>query len=394
MILQEKISIRLAESMGALVDRLNFISANQIPMRLHLAFTFLVLVLSPRAISAEETKLAAILPLTGNAADQGEWARRGFELAREDLKRTKELDVSLVYEDSHGGDPNSAVKAYKALRLNSKIPVVFSYGSGVGMALSPLVNADRVIQMGIATATPKYSSVGDFTFRNFPSSELETKFLVESLIKRRGITKLAVLNIMNDYGVGAAESMAKTFTANGGSISYAESYAPDETNFKSLLLKVRQSGAQAVYLAAYPTDGALILKQARQLGLSHNFIGSVATVEGKQFFELANNASEGMLVVSSIPNSETKFYQAYNERYPGEAPAQIIYAARAYDALMVVAQAIKTCGGSDSSCLRDTLFTVRDYSGPSGTFSFDSSGDIVSSFQLFEIRNKAFEVAK
>jgi branched-chain amino acid transport system substrate-binding protein len=363
-------------------------------MKILLTAMLFITICSPRATLAEETEFAAILPLTGNAADQGEWARRGFELAREHLAKAKELDVAVVYEDSHGANPASAVKAYKSLQLDKKVPVIFSYGSGVGMALSPLVNADQVIQMGIATATPKYSSVGDFTFRNFPSAELETKFLVERLIKAKGITKLAILNIMNDYGVGTAESMAKTFKANGGSISYSDSYPPDETNFKSLLLKVKQSGAQAVYLAAYPTDGALILKQARQLGLSHQFIGSVAIVGGKHFFELANDAAEGMLVVSSVPNTGTQFFTDYNVRYPGEAPAQTIYASRAYDAMMVVAQAVKKCGRPDTSCLRDALFTVRDYSGPSGTFSFDSSGDMVSSFELFEIRNKAFEILK
>jgi branched-chain amino acid transport system substrate-binding protein len=354
-------------------------------MRMLLTSTLLLSICTTTTALTEETKLAAILPLTGNAADQGEWARRGFELAREELQTVKGMKISLIYEDSHGADPGSAVKAYKAIRLDRSVPVVFSYGSGVGMALTPLVNSDRVIQMGIATATPKYTSAGDFTFRNFPSALLETKFLVESLIKREGITKIAVLNIMNDYGVGTAESMSKAFAASGGSISYSDSYPPDETNFKSLLLKVKKSDAQAVYLAAYPTDGALILKQGRQMGLSHQFVGSIAIVGGKQFFDLANDASEGMLVVSSVPNNETKFFKDYNLRYPGEAPAQIIYAARAYDALMVVGQALSTCGKPDTDCLRNQLFSVRNYSGPSGTFSFDSSGDMVSTFQLFRL---------
>lgn len=339
----------------------------------------------------EETKLAAILPLTGNAADQGEWARRGLELAREELQREEGIKISLIYEDSHGADPGLAVRAYKSIQINRRVPVVFSYGSGVGMALTPLVNADRVIQMGIATATPKYSSVGDFTFRNFPSAELETKFLVDSLIKRLGITKIAILNIMNDYGVGTAESMSKTFAANGGSISYIESYPPDETNFKSLLLKIKGSEAQAVYLAAYPTDGAIILKQARQVGLSRQFVSSIAIVGGKQFFDLANNTSDGMLVVSSAPNKETKFFKDYNQHYSAEAPAQMIYAARAYDALLLVGKALQNCGKPDTICIRNQLFSVRNYSGPSGTFSFDSSGDMVSTFQLFRIKNKAFE---
>lgn len=137
-------------------------------MRILLASALLLSICATSTTFAEETKLAAILPLTGNAADQGKWARRGFELAREELQTSKGTSISLLYEDSHGADPSSAVKAYKSIQLHRKVPVVFSYGSGVGMALTPLVNSDRVIQMGIATATPKYTSAGDFTFRNFP----------------------------------------------------------------------------------------------------------------------------------------------------------------------------------------------------------------------------------
>jgi len=80
-------------------------------MRILLAPALLVSICTTSAAFAEETRLAAILPLTGNAADQGEWARRGFELARDELQTSEETKVSLLYEDSHGADPGSAVKA-------------------------------------------------------------------------------------------------------------------------------------------------------------------------------------------------------------------------------------------------------------------------------------------
>jgi branched-chain amino acid transport system substrate-binding protein len=155
-------------------------------------------------------------------------------------------------------------------------------------------------------------------------------------------------------------------------------------------MKVKQSAPQAIYLAAYPTDGATILKQAKQLGLQNKFVGSIAIVGGRQFFDLANDAAEGMLVVSSAPNHDTGFFRDYNNRYPGEAPAQIIYAARAYDAMMVTGKALIDCGQPETACIRDKLFGIKNYLGASGTFSFDSNGDIVGAPKLFKVRERSF----
>lgn len=332
---------------------------------------------------------AAILPLTGNAADQGEWARRGFEIARDELKVGKR-EVQLIYEDSKGGDPTAAVQAYKALQVRNRVPVVFTFGSGVGMALSPLVNADRVIQMGIATATPKYSSPADYTFRNFPSASDEAVFIATALAKRLHIRKIALLNIESDYGVGTAKELRTQIEGMGGSIVFSESYAPPETDFKPLLLKVKQSDAELVFLASYPTDGALILKQAKQLGIGKQFAGSVAIIGGKEFFELAGDAAEGLLVASSIPAQDTSFGKRYEQLYPGESPAQRITAARCYDALMVVAQTLEKCVSAEAGCIKDELFKVHEYRGASGNFSFDPQGDITAEFAFFKIRNQAF----
>ena len=353
-------------------------------------FCAIALLCAPCAANAE-TSFAAIIPLSGNAADQGEWARRGFEIARSDVRESTGFDIKLIYEDSKGGDPATAVQAYKSLQLRAKQPVVFTFGSGVGMALSPLVNSDHVIQMGIATATPKYTSAGDFTFRNFPSATLEGDFLADALINKLRFSRIAVINIENDYGVGSAGALKAAYTRRGGTVVFEESFSPGETDFRPLLLKLKGADSQAVYFAVYPTDGALLLKQARQIGIDRQFIGSVAIAGGKDFFQLSGDAAEGLLVASSLPAAGTEFSKRYDREYPGEAPTQLIYAARAYDAFRIVAAALKICAVSDAECIRDELFKVKNYPGASGTFSFDSSGDISSAFQLFRIHNRAFE---
>jgi ABC-type branched-subunit amino acid transport system substrate-binding protein len=133
---------------------------------------------------AEDPLALAILPLTGNAADRGEWAKRGLELAHDELKRDGLSTFTIRYEDSQGGDPATTVQAYKSAPAQRKPVEVFTYGSGAGMALTPLVNAERVVQIGVATGTPKYRSQGDFTFRIWPSATLEGDVLAQILLEK------------------------------------------------------------------------------------------------------------------------------------------------------------------------------------------------------------------
>ena len=344
--------------------------------------------MAAESTTGPRVRFAALIPLTGNAADQGEWARRGFELALEE-ERAAGGRYEIAYEDTKGGDPAVAVQAYKNLIARGKPEAVLTYGSGVGMALTPLVNGDQVVQMGIATATPKYTSKGDYTFRNFPSAVLEADFLSEKMIEQLHERKIAIVNINNDFGVGAAGAVKKSFLARGGEVVYEDSFNPGDTDFKPLLLKLKGK-TSLVYLAVYPADGALLLRQAKDLGLQTRFIASAAIIGGKDFFSLAGDAAEGLFVSSTAVDDSKSFSERYAEKYPGESTAQQIYAARAYDAVKVLVLASRRCATISAECLKTQLLSFGRYSGASGNIEFDENGDIKTSFGLFQIKARGF----
>lgn len=314
-------------------------------------------------------------------------------MAKEEFEKTQPAGpkLGLTFEDTKGGDPAVAVQSYRSLTSQAKPLAVITYGSGVGMALSPLVNEDHVVQMGIATATPKYRSESDFTFRNFPSATAEAAFLAEALTREFKVSRVAIVNISNDYGVGTAAAFKAAFSERGGEVIAEEHYEPDLTDFKPLLLRLRSKQIENFYLASYPSDGALLLKQAHELGIKSHFYASVAIIGGKSFFSLAGDAAESLRVVSTALGESTPFTRAYSTRYPGESSAQQIYAARSYDAFMLIAGAAAACKPVTADCVKDKLFTVRNYHGASGEITFDSAGDIQSSFQLYAIHQKEFQ---
>jgi len=339
--------------------------------------------------------LGAILPITGSGADQAEWIKRGFDLALDEANKSSKNAIVVAYEDSNG-DTTKALSAYKKLRAEFQIPVVLSWGSGVGIALTSLVNQDKVIQMGVATAANAYSTPDDFTFRNFPRAEQEAAFLSDAVLRTLNNKEVAILKINNDYGKSSADSFKEQFAKGGGRITSEEVFAPNDTDFRTQLTKLKALSPELIYLAVYPKEGGLLLKQAKELGLASRFIASVAILGGKDFFNLAGESSEGLIVATSIPSfiSSTEpnvrtFVKNYAQKFGEEPSAQHIYTARAYDALKVLAKALDTCD-KDTECLRQELFTVKDYKGVSGTFSFDRDGDISAEFNLQIVRNGTF----
>jgi branched-chain amino acid transport system substrate-binding protein len=340
-------------------------------------------------VSEQQLKIqiAALFPLTGGAAEQGEWGQRGLELARDEINQTSRLQIEIAYEDTRG-DSKQAVTAYKSLKVRKPFPVVFTWGSGVGVALTPLVNRDRVIQMGVATGTPVYSTAGDFTFRNYPSAVREAERAAQLLYHKLKARKILILQIENDYGSGFASAFHKHFLSYGGRIIKWETFLPNEPDYRSQLMKLRKLVPDYVYLATYPSEGGLILRQAREFGLNWKFIATPAITGGRHFRKLAGESAEGLIIVSAAPlfNNTTqpnllKFIQQYRLRF-GEPPDLGHYiAVLAYDALKILEPIFISCG-SDTICIKNALFKVKDYPGIGGAVSFDQNGDVPGHFSV------------
>jgi branched-chain amino acid transport system substrate-binding protein len=341
-------------------------------------------------------KAGAFVPLTGSAAEQGGWIRDGLNLGASRVQEELGIRVELALEDT-SADPKIAVGAFQSLLSREPFSIFFTYGSGVGIALSPLANREKIIQIGLATASPAYRSDNDFNFRNFPSAELESGFLVHTILNDLKIADIAILKIDNDYGVAFAKAFREEFEKQGGRVLIEEILEPKSTDFRSTLLRVRDRKPSLIFIATYPGEGALVLKQARQLGLSMPVVASVAILGSKDFVALAGPGAEGLLVSTSTPiflesrePSVQRFVSRYREALGEDPTVQAIYAARAYDAIYLSALALKECGKQDSECMRQYLFKVRNFSGASGNISFDRYGDVSNTFTMMEYRQGGF----
>src|SRR5690606_19836957 len=132
--------------------------------------------------------------------------------------------------------------------------------------------------------------------------------------------------------------------------------------------------------------------QARKMGITVPFVGGNG-FNSPQAIEIAGDSANGLIVGTPFFGESTEpkiiaFNEKYEEEY-GAKPDQ--FAAQAYDALYIYADAIKRAGtGRDRDAFRDALAETKDFNGLLGNFSFDEVGDVIMDVTVLEIKDGKF----
>jgi len=264
--------------------------------------------------------------------------------------------------------------------------------SSVTLAVAPIAEKNQVVLLAPTASAPAITNAGDFVFRIWPSDLAEGReiatFAAKAAFKRVGI-----LYMQNDYGLSIKDVFTKTLTGAGGVVTVALGYKPDESDFRSYLGRLADGKPDAIYLVSYYKDGALALKQARELGITTQFLGTTA-VEDPKLLEIAGTAAEGLIyplatgydAESSDPAVQS-FRSRYLERYktePDWVPAQT------YDALKLIAHAIEA-GGVTGPAIQKALASVKGFHGVTGDITFDANGDVIKPVTIKIVKNGRFE---
>lgn len=359
-------------------------------------FCLLSVVVSADAEELRTLHVGAILPLSGNSAGEGEVARRGIELAVKHAEESSTVRIQLHYGDS-AGDVKTAVSAYRNLKLQHIPSLLITWGSGIGVALMPLVDQDKVVQLGIATSTPAYRAEGDFSLRLFPSADREGEYAGRMAAGAFAGKHAATLVVNNDYGLGLAAAFSKAFEDSGGQVVAAETFDAADSDFRTQVTRLQGRRPGFVYIASYPGVSASLLRQLRNLIHSAPVVLSSATVGDPAFLEQSGASSDGALVVlpgrdiaSSADGVAKAFLGAYRGAFGDQPGPLLLMAARAFDACLLSMHAAKGCADLTGECLKSKLLEISDFPGVGGPINFDSAGDAITDFHLLRIAGGRF----
>ncbi len=327
----------------------------------------------------EVIKIGVVNPMSGSVAFAGKQQKEGLDLALEEINEEGGINgklIELIYEDGMCQPLEASKAVSKLIEQDEVIAVIGSYCYSSCLSMSPITERNEVILFA-SGMSPKIKEAGDFVFRNKPTFEIEAKATADFILKE-GYKSSCVMYINNDYGVGGISSFRDSFVDIGGVINKEEAYNQDDTDFRTQLIKIKDSDCEALYLISHTNDYPIIARQFIELGLQKK----VFTSAGFEDKSLENKPElEGIIYPFLFNiNKDYKplkiFLKKFNEVYNKNPDYQ---SSVAYDSLKIIVEAMKKCENpKDTICIKDELYKIKDYQGVAGLTSFNEFGDLVS----------------
>lgn len=230
------------------------------------------------------------------------------------------------------------------------------------------------------------TETGDFLFLVASSNALQAKLMAQFAVNELGAKTAAMIWQNEDvYSIGFVEAFDANFQELGGSIVAAEVYESGDTMFETQLTTIQAAAPDVLFIASFPPENPLIMKQARDMGIEAVFIGSDGMDDPLMFEVLDDNAPlENTYYCTNFDPDATEFISAYETIF--ENPANGI-AATGYDAMHLLALAIEAVGSTDPVMVRDTIAAITDYEGATSISRFDENRHPVKSVGVFQIAN-------
>lgn len=327
--------------------------------------------------TAETITIGHVVPLTGSfLSGYGVQEKEGIDLAIAEINAKggiKGNQLAVIHEDDQG-DPTLATNSFNKMIAVDKVPAVMGDMTSAGtLALAPIAERNKVVLITPIATSSKIPSAGDYIFQVYPSNALEANYLTD-LASSLNLTNGAILYMNSDYGTDFAQLITENFNKNGYTIAISEGYNPDATDFRTQLTKIKAKNPSAFFLIGYANDMALVLKQAKDIGLKSQVLAP-DTFNDPRIFDMSGNSTEGVIFVYP-PNGDPKVWQKFNQsiksKYGDDAT---IVTGMAYDTMNLLAAAMMS-NGFTSDAIKTGLYQIKDYPGVTGNITFNKNGDI------------------
>ena len=301
-------------------------------------------------------------PLTGQNAQYGAQWKKGFDLALTEVNNAggiKGHPLVYQFEDSQS-DPRQAVTIAQKFVSDPKIVVeAGDFSSTASMAASPIYQRAGLVQFGFTNSHPNFTKGGDYMWSNSLAQTDETPRLAKYAVDL-GLKKVAVLHLNTDWGRTSEKIFLETAKKLGLEVVASEGYQPDEQDFRSTLVRVRDAKPEGLILISYYADGALIARQVRSVGLTQPIV-AIGSVYSPKFLELGGKDVAGVYTESTFFPRDTRpevktFVDKFKAKY-NEEPDE--FNAVAYDTIILLADVLNTYG-TDRKAVHDGLAQIKE----------------------------------
>lgn len=359
-----------------------------------------VLLAAPAAHAAASCtgpiRFAITTPTTSALALLGLQARNGVQFAVDELNEAGGIagqKVELVVEDTAASTATALSAVNRVLEGNPLVlfgsnisPQVFTQTESVKKAGVPFI---------VSATNAEITNQGtNWLFRIHAHDGQLADLVPRHLVQTMGAKKPGIIAVADDYGLGASRGMQATLMTLGTPAVAATSYAPTDRDMSAQLLDIQARGADSLIVFGRPGDVALVLKQAKSLGIDIPRIGNSSMVAQTTLNNLSAAEADGAVAVGGmIPQTSTDpkikaWAEAVERKF--KIPADNFTVAY-YDAVQMLRDIIPRVG-CDRAAIRDALAATKDFPGMLIRYTADSRGDLTHTLGIYRNKGKTPEL--
>jgi len=343
---------------------------------------------------SDTIKLGGNFELSGGASAYGTLMDQGIKMAVAEQNAADGLlgkEIEYVSYDNKSEPSESTSVATRLATQDNVVAILGPATTGAANAQSPAVTRAKVPAILPAatgdSVTMDGDSVLEYVFRVCFQDSFQGKALAEFAQTDLQATKAVILvDNSTDYAIGLSDAFKETFE---GEIVAEENFTAGDTDFKAILTNIAKMDYDVIFLPGYYEEGGLIIKQAREMGITQPILGPDGFANST-LVDLAgaDNVDNVFYASHFTPNSEDpkvqEFLAAFEAEYGKPADS---FAALAYDAAQLVFDAIQTADSTDPQAITDALAATEDFEGVTGTFSFDENHNPIKSAFVIELQD-------
>ena len=326
-------------------------------------------------------KIGFAAPLTGDQAPHGQDLLNGARLAVEHANNEGPIlpghRLELLPLDDQR-NPTQAVAAAKKLVADPDVVVVIGHlNSSCTMPASAIYHQARLLHITPVSSNPQISRQGFDTFyRTCATDDLQGPAAAMFVAGQLQAKRVFVLDDLTTYGRGLANEFVAKAKALSVDVLEHEGISQEDKDFMPLLTKIKAANPDLVFFAGMFPQGALLIKQRLDVGLSSRFMGGDGLFDPVLINLATPQAAEGVYLtklgsdIRRIPTAQA-FIREYEARF-GPIGA---YSAYAYEATRIAIWAVRRAATKERTAVLAAMKQLRDYPGLFGLQNFDEKGD-------------------
>ncbi len=341
----------------------------------------------------QELRVAVAAPITGSAAAFGDMIKKGALLKEKEINDAGGINgmkLTLLFRDDAGKGSEASLVAERIANDNTILAVVGHFNSACSLAGQSIYDRVGIVELSPGSTAVNVCEGSKWTFRNLYRDDFQGKFIAQYIDNvLTELESVAVFFDNDDYGRGLRNAFVAEIENTELKLVASEAYERDTTNFKAQLTSIKAKKPDAIFISGLYTEAGLIVKQAREAGITSQFFGADG-IDNADFLTTAGTkAAAGTYITTPFlfgaDDVKAQEMASNFENLHGVPPDT--WAALTYDAVGMIAEALEKTYKPEASiedkrsAIREHLAAIdtpeKGYNGITGLTYFDHNGDTV-----------------